>query len=123
MKCKHQLSNNNQCGAWAMKSSEFCFTHNPVTSDDRRAAVVKGGSATYERGLIPLEPVDLTDSKLILWLMIDTINRVRKVKPDGAMDVRTANCIGQLTRVLLEAQKELDVTERLARLEAKAGIQ
>ena len=105
------------CGAWAMKTSVFCFSHNPETFQEKRAAVIEGGSATYERGLMPLEPIDFTDTKPILWLLADTINRVRKVRADGTMDVKTANCIGQLTRVMLEAQREIALVDRIDKLE------
>ena len=101
-----------------MADATLCFSHNPAAKDAKRAAVTRGGASVYNRGLIPLEPVDFTDAKPILWLMADTINRVRKVSPDGSMDVKTANCIGQLTRVMLEAQREISLVERLERLEA-----
>ena len=102
-----------------MTGTELCFSHNPNTAEAKRLAVTKGGATTYDRGLIPLEPIDFTDTKPILWLLADTINRVRKVKHDGTMDVKTANCIGQLTRVMLEAQREITIVERLERLEAQ----
>lgn len=123
MKCKQTLKNNESCQAWAMKSSEYCFTHNPATAQEKHEAVKRGGSVKYERGLMPLEPIDFRDAKPILWLMADTINRVRRVQPDGMMDVKTANCIGQLSRVLLEAQKELSIVERIEQLEQQVERQ
>ena len=87
----------------------------------------KGGQAgCYNKGLIQADPIDiLTDSKMVVCLLADTINRVRRVGPDGSLDPKAANCIGLLTSKLLGAQKELEAEKRLKRIEKaldKQGI-
>ena len=51
--------------------------------------------------------------------MADTINRVRRIRPDGSLDIKVANCIGFLVAKLLEAQKQLVLEERVDELVEK----
>lgn len=121
------MSNSKQCKANAMINSEFCFTHNPDTKKQVKEAGRKGGQVSYyDQGLIKADPIDiLTDNKMIIYLLADTINRVRKVQRDGSLNIKTANCIGFLTSKLLEAQRELESEKRLEKIEkalTKQGI-
>jgi len=120
MKCKG-LKDGKPCEAEAMKDSEFCYWHNPATEAERKEASSNGGKVSYyDKGLIKAEPIDITaDKTAIIYLLADTINRVRRVKTDGSLDVKVANSIGQLVGKMLEAQKELVTAEKLDALEAK----
>ena len=102
-----------------MHDSKFCFMHNPATKNQVKEACRKGGEVScYNKGLIKADPIDiLTDSKMVVCLLADTINRVRQVGPDGSLDPKAANCIGILTSKLLAAQKELETEKRLKRIE------
>ncbi len=119
MKCEQMISNGKQCKANAMHNSKFCFAHNPNTKNQVKEAGRKGGQVScYQRGLIQANPIDiLTDSKMVVCLLADTINRVRQVGPDGSLDPKAANCIGILTSKLLAAQKELETEKRLKKIE------
>ena len=121
MKCKHTKLGDTQCEAVATKDSEFCYWHNPDTVEERKEASSIGGKASYyDKGLVRAESVDLiTDKTAIIYLLSDTINRVRRVRPDGSIDIRIANCIGFLSSKILEARKELLMTERLDALEER----
>ena len=120
MKCKH-LKDGKQCKAEAMTGSEFCYWHDPDKKAERKEASSNGGKVSYyDKGLIKAEPIDITaDKTAIIYLLADTINRVRRVKTDGSLDVKVANSIGQLVGKMLEAQKELVIAEKLDALEAK----
>jgi len=120
MKCK-QETDGKQCEAEAMKDSEFCYWHNPATETERKKASSNGGKVSYyDKGLVKVEPIDITANKTtIVYLLADTINRVRRVKPDGSLDIRVANCIGFLSSKMIEAQKEIVTAERLDALETK----
>lgn len=120
MKCTH-LKDNKPCEAEATKDSQFCYWHNPETEVERKEASSNGGKVSYyDKGLVKAEPIDImTDNKAIIYLLADTINRVRRVKPDGSIDLRVANCIGFLSSKIIEAQKELITSEKLDALEAK----
>ena len=102
-----------------MKDSEFCFFHSPDTEKKRREASKAGGEVSYyDKGLVLAKPIDITtDRKAIIYILADTINRVRKVKPDGSIDVKVANCIGQLSGKMIEAQRELVIADRFDALE------
>lgn len=119
MTCKHLMDNGKQCKANAMVDSKFCFTHNPKTKEQVKEAGRKGGQVSYyKKGLIKANPIDiLTDSKMIIYLLADTINRVRMVQSDGSLDPKAANCIGFLTSKLLDAQKETETKTRLDNIE------
>lgn len=116
MKCQFNKSGK-QCHANAMKDGEFCFSHNPATKQKHLDAVKRGGSVKYANGLIPAEPLDLSTPKTLLPLLADTINRVRKVEPDGSLDVKRANSIAILASKMIEAQKMLILEERITNLE------
>ncbi len=119
MTCEKVMSNGKQCKANAMHNSKFCFTHNPDTKNQVKEAGRKGGQVScYNKGLIQADPIDiLTDNKMVVYLLADTINRVRRVRGDGSLDDKTANCIGFLTSKLLEARKESGTEKRLKRIE------
>lgn len=119
MKCTKVLDNGEQCGANAMTDKEYCFTHNPDTKEQAHEARVKGGSVSYyDKGLVKAEPIDITqDRQAIIYLLADTINRVRKVRGDGSIDIRTANCIGFLSSKILEAQEKITLNDRLDKVE------
>jgi len=116
MNCQFE-KNGKKCRANALKEGSFCFVHSPETKQKHLDAVKKGGSVKYEKGLIPAEPVDLATVKAVLPLLADTINRVRKVDSDGSIDVKRANCIGNLVSKMIEAQKLIVFEERLSKLE------
>jgi hypothetical protein len=109
-----------QCQAYAMNEARFCYLHNPdVAIDKKRDAQARGGSASAEDSLVKLEPLKITDAKAVLYILADTINRVRRVREDGTMDVKTANSIGHLASKMLEAQRVVILEDRLLALEAK----
>jgi hypothetical protein len=103
-----------------MAGSEFCYFHNPDIADKRQEDRRNGGSVGYDKGLVKAEPLDIsTDDRGIIYLLIDTINRVRRVNKDGSLDVKRANAIGQLAGKMIEAKKTLVLEERLMRIEDK----
>lgn len=108
MKCKERVKGK-PCQANAMAGSDYCFTHNPEVAGKRLAARKKGGKVShYKDGLMPVEAIDFTQCKeAVIYLLADTINRVRRIRPDGSLDIKIANCIGFLVAKLLEAQKQL----------------
>jgi len=119
MKCKGIKTDGTACGAVAIKSSGYCYFHDPDKKTERKEASSNGGKVSYyDKGLVKAEPIDLlTDKKAVLYVLADTINRVRRVKPDGSIDIKIANSIGFLCSKMIEAQKEIVTSERLDKLE------
>lgn len=120
MKCQNR-TDNQRCKANAVRESDYCFAHDPKLADRRLEARKKGGSMSYyQDGLVQAEAIDFTKYKeAVVYLLSDTINRVRRIRPDGSLDIKVANCIGFLVAKLLEAQRQVVLEERFEELEKK----
>ncbi len=105
MQCKYIKSDGTTCKGFAMKDSDFCFFHTSETRQKHLEAVKKGGQATYDRDSVKLDSIPVEDALSTAYLITDTINRVRVVKPDGTMDLKVANSLGFLSSKLLECKK------------------
>lgn len=107
MQCQFIKENGELCEAHAMKETNYCYLHNPSISEiEKKEIQAKGGRANSHSIEEPLPAIQLTDIKSIMYLLKDTVNRVR----NGEMDVKTANCIGFLSNHLMKAY-ELDQIE------------
>lgn len=117
MKCKY-VKNGKGCNASALTGKDYCFSHDPESAKERQLARQKGGKVSYyQDGLIPAEPIDFSKHKeAVVYLLADTINRVRRIRSDGSIDIKVANSIGFLVAKLLEAQKQLVLEERVDEL-------
>ncbi len=112
MQCKVIKSNNEVCEANAMINSDFCFTHNPQTQQEKRAAVLKGGLAS-KRNINPLPAFEISDNKSVVGLLAQVINEVR----EGKIDLKVANCIGYLSGHLIKAMEIAELEERVENIE------
>ena len=115
--CSFTLKGGKRCSSPRMRRYNYCYSHNPETRDKHRESAQKGGQVTSSQSLNLLKPLDLMNSKAVIVLIADTINRVRQVDINGGLDVRTANCLGFLAGKLLEAQERLTLEQRIERLE------
>lgn len=112
MKCNYIKTDKKRCAANAMISSKFCFTHNPDTKEQKRAAVIRGGKMSKKNHSF-LPPITLTQSKDVVNLLATTINEVRS----GLVELRIANCIGYLSGHLIKAIEVADLEERVSKIE------
>jgi len=112
MRCNHIKSNKKQCAANAMIDSNFCFTHNPATKEEKKAAVVKGGKMS-KKNHSSLPQITLSQPKDVVGLLNTTINEVR----GGAIELRIANCLGYLSGHLIKAFEIADLDDRLTKIE------
>lgn len=111
-KCQFVKSDGDGCRANAMRDSEFCFTHNPATEEERASAVSRGGSSprkVYE----PLPEVKIENTNDVVNLLSTTISEVRA----GKVELRVANCIGYLSGHLIKAFEISNLEERVRKLE------
>lgn len=118
MKCENVKKDGKQCGSYAIQDSKFCYFHSPEMVSKRKKASAEGGSKLTE-SLEPVEPIQLEQQGSVVALLQDTINRVRRVRKDGSLDVKTANCIGFLAGKIVEANK---ITEK-AKIEDETDSQ
>lgn len=114
MQCALIKPNDEACQANAMHESEFCYLHNPSISDEEKRSVQKlGGESKHLTVLEPLPPITITQSKDVVSLLTDTINRVRS----GELDTRVANCLGVLSGHLLKAFEIAELENRMESIE------
>lgn len=69
--------------------------------------------ATERQDDTRLDPVPVDDALSTLYLLSDTINRIRTARPDGTLDLKVANSVGFLAGKLLESRKQLLFEEGL----------
>jgi hypothetical protein len=109
MKCTHIKPDGTKCSANAMTESEFCFSHNPDSQEDKELAVLKGGLAPKKKEEQALEPLPVNTPNEVLALIQDTINRVRS----SPMTHQKANCIGYLASIALKTMEVGELGEKI----------
>lgn len=113
MKCQ-QITEGKQCGASAMRGSQYCYFHNPsISSEDKLEAQIRGGQNRSLRVSEPLSLIKIRNANDITELLIDTINKVRM----GELDCRIANTIGFLTGITLKSFEISALEERVDKIE------
>lgn len=105
MQCEFIKQNGERCGAFSTDKARLCFAHNPNRKQEHLKAVRKGGKSSIKRKQPLAERINLFDSRSILLLLEDTINRIRILNPNGSIDIKTANSIGFLTSKLVEVKR------------------
>jgi len=114
MKCIYIKEGGEQCNAFAMGNSQFCYLHNPdITDEEKREAQSNGGKTKALTLKEPLPELVLAEPADAVLLIADTINRVRA----GTLDIRTANCLGFLSDKLLKAFEMSRLNDRLEVIE------
>lgn len=113
MQCKHIKDSGEQCRANAMDNG-YCYLHNPdIPEEEKQLARIRGGENNGVLiGEIMGESKVRTNEDIVM-LMESVINRVKQ----GSLDIRVANTIGYLAGVSQKAIKEVEVEDRLKRIE------
>jgi len=115
MKCIYIKEGGEQCNAFAMGSSQFCYLHNPdITDEEKRINQTKGGKSNIIRvnGSLPL--IRAKTSQEVAELLEKTINEVRS----GELDPRIANTIGYLAGHALKALEASNLDQRVEMVES-----
>ena len=114
MKCEFIKPDGQKCEAYAVKGSKFCYFHNPDISDEEKREAQSNGGKTKALTLKePLPELALIKPDDAVLLIADTISRVRA----GALDIRTANCLGFLSDKLLKAFEVSRLNDRVEIIE------
>lgn len=114
--CKFTKSDNNQCQAFAIEGSEYCFSHcpKPEVKQAKHQAVVDGGkSESYKKLELNLEPVLLRDANDVILFLNTVINELR----GGQIPPKLASCCGFLVNQLLRAIEIGSLEEKVKTLE------
>ncbi len=112
--CKQTLEDGTQCGAWALKTGEHCYSHDMDSRDAKKTACSKGGLNKNTGIKEPLETVCLKSPEDAVTLLCKVINEVR----EGKIDLRSANCLGYLSGHLIKAFELSQTNQRLEAIEA-----
>ena len=114
MRCNHIKANGGQCEANAINKGKYCFWHDPaISNDERREAQSKGGKANKIILSNPLPVIPINKTEDIIFLLTDTIQRVRS----GEFDIKMANCLGILSGHLLKAFELAQIEGRVEIIE------
>lgn len=114
MKCTFIKDNGEQCKAYAMTNSSYCFLHNPdIDPEAKRSAQIQGGKTTLIKVAEGLPTVKVKSPQDVAVLLEQTINEVR----EGSLPPQVANCIGYLAGGLLKAFELGDIESRLTSIE------
>ena len=117
MQCKFIKLNKKQCNANALRDTDFCFSHNPATKEEKKEATVRGGKSP-KKNYNPLPPVEIKGSADVAQLLAKTINEVRA----GEINLRVANCIGYLSGHLIKAFEVSDLEKRVEAIEKQMEL-
>lgn len=107
MKCNYVKKDGKKCESYTLQNSQFCYFHSPEMTEKRIKASSEGGSKPKTE-FEPAEPIRFESPESVITLLQDTVNRVRKVRKDGSMDTKTANCIAFLASKIIEATKVIE---------------
>jgi len=109
-RCQFIKENKDQCDAWAMKESDFCYLHNPdIPDEEKREAQKRGGENKSIVIKEPLPEIEINSPEDVKMLLADTIMRVRS----GEMNTKIAHCLGMLSGQYLKVVEVLELKDKL----------
>ena len=116
-KCRAINQAGKPCGAEPLPSG-FCRWHDPALADRRREWSAKGGKGRSNKARAKArmpEPMSLADLRAVLSATIGGVLS-REVEPG------VGNCVANLARAMRDVTEASEIEERLAELEAAAGL-
>src|SRR5688572_3731776 len=104
------------CNGPALQGSRFCWAHDPALAEQRRTWSKRGGEgrSNVSRAAKRL-PKDLADVKASLMRTLQALE-------GGEMEPARATAIGAVARAVVSVTEAGAVEDRLASLEAAAGL-
>jgi hypothetical protein len=115
--CKGSTKSGAACRVAPLVESDYCFTHDPATAGERKAARSKGGAARHGR-LIgtagAVEPVNVKSTADIVRLLEQAINDCFAMENS----LNRSRTIGYLAGVACKALELDELADRVAALES-----
>lgn len=115
-RCKAKNERGGPCGAFALKSSDYCFYHDPTNAKERAAARAKGGRARHGRTIGKTgspAPVELQTMADVVALLEETVNDTLALENS----LQRARTIATLANVVIKALEFATLAERVEALE------
>lgn len=108
--CKHVNNETlEQCNSFALRGSDYCFSHDPANKSEKQQAVMKGGQA-LKRVKLNLPTIKIRTPDDVIAILEETINLIRT----GKLSVSNpANTIGFLCSHILKAYEMTSITNKL----------
>src|SRR3972149_10638159 len=111
MQCEFQKANGQRCGAYSMENLKFCFSHNSDVDEAKRKAVLKGGR--HKKAQVSSEEIIISSISDISPLISKCITEIRQNK----LPAKSANAVGYLLGIALEALKTSEIEKRIMEIE------
>ena len=111
-KCQAVAGSGQQCKAWAMTGSPFCYNHNPDMASKRTASRAKGGRSSA--ALHKLRPVTIASVADWLPLLATLANDLlqNELRP-----VQRARAVAHLARTYCDIAMSSELEARLEAIE------
>ena len=116
-RCKATTKAGNQCQAYALAESDYCFHHDPTKAAERKAARAKGGRARHGRRIDQgsTEPVRVESMADVIRLLERAVNDALALENS----LQRARTLGYLAGAMIKALEVGDLEERVSALEAR----
>ncbi len=119
VKCAAIARSGSRCASPVLPGSSYCWVHDPAAEEARREASKKGGRArsNQERARKQIPPAMPPDE------LGGYLSALFKAVVAGRVEPKVGTAAATIARVMLEVRAQVEIEERLARLEAAAGVE
>jgi len=117
VKCSGITRSGSRCDRPALADRPFCLMHDPAAAETRREASRKGGRARSNQARAKAALPEAMDAAELAGWLSATFRRVIT----GQMEPRVGTAAATIARTLLEIRTAVDLEERVAELEERAG--
>ncbi len=118
-KCTGRNRDDGPCGADAQPGRAFCVWHDPDRAEERARWRKQGGRASSKRERakreIAVASGRLSDLPGVLYRALHKVE-------SGALEPGVANSMAGLARAIVTVQQAHELEDRIAALEARAGV-
>jgi hypothetical protein len=117
-RCAAITRGGSRCASAVLAGSTYCWVHDPAAADRRVEASKKGGKARSNKARAAKQiPPAMSAEDLAGWLSLLFTNVMT-----GRIEPKIGTAAASIARVLHEVRHTTELEERLAELEARAGV-
>jgi hypothetical protein len=112
-RCSHTYEDSSQCGRIVSAEQEYCYSHDPARASERKRNAARGGRAKASG--------ELGRVKARLHTLADMVEEGQMDRADAAVISQIWGTYLRAVSVELKAREQLELIERLERLEEDLG--
>lgn len=118
-RCKAKTVAGSPCSAMPVRADGYCYWHSPALKTERDEARRRGGTArsNESRARKRLPKAVMTAGEIQ-----GLVGQVLRGVVAGDVEPAIGNCVANLARSLVTVREATELEERIAELEARAGI-